>query len=147
VARGRVDPDRERRLEAFAQKLNRLMLAKGWNGQELADRASKFVPDTHKDRGTGKRYQLGRHLISSYARGANEPTEQNLNYIAKALGVKPEELLERSHGEGGSRTYATMTSSLDGRTRLIIDAEVEAETALKVLALIRNDPMAKRQAS
>jgi transcriptional regulator with XRE-family HTH domain len=121
------------------------MLVKGWNGQELADRASKFVPDTHRDRNTGKRYQLGRHLISSYARGANEPTEQNLNYIAKALGVKPEELLERAQSGEGSRNYATMTSSLDGRARLVIDAEVDAETALKVLALLRNDPMAKRK--
>lgn len=133
----RRDPDRDQRLDAFAQRLQRLMTQKGWNGQDLADAASKFVPDSHKDKRTGKRFVLGRHLISAYLRAANEPTEANLTYIAKALGVKPSELLQPAPGEGDSPQYATATSTLDGKTRLVIDAEVDAETALTILRMIR----------
>jgi transcriptional regulator with XRE-family HTH domain len=113
------------------------MLRKGWSGEDLAQAASKFVPDSHKDKKTRKRYQLGRHLISAYTRAANEPTEANLSYIAQALGVEPSELLQPAPGEGDSPQYATATSTLDGKTRLVIDAEVDAETALTVLKIIR----------
>lgn len=137
MATRRRDPDREQRLDAFAQRLQRMMTQKGWNGQDLADAASKFVPDSHKDKKTRKRFVLGRHLISAYLRAANEPTEANLSYIAQALGVKPSELLQPAPGEGDSPQYATATSTLDGKTRLVIDAEVDAETALTVLKMIR----------
>ena len=80
------------RLALFAQRLNRAMLAKGWSGSDLAREATKFVPKTHKDK-DGKPYVLGGHLTSAYLRAANEPTEKNLEYLAKALGVKPTDLL------------------------------------------------------
>ena len=118
------------RLRAFAQRLTDSMLSKGWTGAELAREASKFAP---------KSKELGRHLISAYTRGANEPTEANLQYIARALGVKPEDLLP-----GGSSQYATVTSGLDGKTRLVVDAEVNAETALKILGMLR-EALAKRE--
>lgn len=118
----------EERLKLFAQRLNKLMLQKGWTGAELAREASKFAP---------KGKELGRHLISSYSRGASEPTEANLKYISQALGVKPGDLLPPLPGAGESPQFATATSGLDGKTRLVVDAEVDAETALKVLALVR----------
>jgi transcriptional regulator with XRE-family HTH domain len=105
------------------------MLAKGWTGAELAREASKFAP---------KGVEIGRHLVSAYSRGANEPTDVNLGYIAKALGMKPDELLPPMPGEGESPQYATATSGLDGKTRLVVDAEVDSETALKILAMVRN---------
>jgi transcriptional regulator with XRE-family HTH domain len=116
------------RLTAFAQRLSRAMLAKGWTGAELAREATKHAP-----KGT----EIGRHLVSAYTRGANEPTEANLNYIAKALGVKPDDLLPPLPGEGESPQYATATSTLDGKTRLVVDAEVDADVALKILAMVR----------
>jgi transcriptional regulator with XRE-family HTH domain len=118
----------DERLQAFAQRLNRAMLAKGWTGAELAREASKFAP-----RGV----EIGRHLVSAYSRAANEPTEANLGYIAKALGVKPEDLLAPQPGEGESPQYATATSTLDGKTRLVVDAEVDSEVALKILQMVR----------
>jgi len=75
--RGKI-PGQDERLTAFAQRLNRAMLAKGWTGAELAREASKFAP---------KGVEIGRHLVSAYSRGANEPTDVNLGYIAKALGM------------------------------------------------------------
>jgi len=122
-------PGQDERLEIFAKRLNRAMLAKGWSGAELARMASKFAP---------KGVEIGRHLVSAYTRGANEPTEANLGYIAKALGVKPEELLQPQPGEGESPQYATATSGLDGKTRLVVDAEVDADTALKILQMVRS---------
>lgn len=135
--RRRTDPFREERMRAFAQKLNRLLLEKRWSGTDLAARASEHVPASHKDPKTGKRFVLGRHLISNYSRGVHEPTESNLSYIAKALGVKPEDLMPPAPGDAGSHQYATATSGLDGKTRLVVDAEVEPEVALKILALVR----------
>jgi transcriptional regulator with XRE-family HTH domain len=75
-------------------------------------------------------------LISAYTRAANEPTEVNLNCIAKALGIKPDELLSPLTGEGAS-PLATATTTIDGKTRLVVDAVVDAETALKIIALVR----------
>lgn len=131
------DVEREERLKAFSQRLSRFMIQKGWNGQDLATAASKFVPNSHRDKRTGKKFELGRHLISAYLRAANEPTEANLSYIAKALGVEPSDLLQPLPGEGETRRFATATSTLDGKTRLVIDAEVDPETALEVLKMIR----------
>lgn len=118
----------DERLQAFAQRLNRLMTAKGWTGAELAREATK-----HSPRGV----EIGRHLISAYTRAANEPTDVNLKAIATALGVKPDELLPPMPGEGESPQYATATSTLDGKTRLVVDAEVDADVALKILSMVR----------
>lgn len=133
--RGRL-PGQDERLTAFAQRLNKAMLAKGWTGAELAREATKFAP---------KGVEIGRHLISAYGRAANEPTDANLGYIARALGMKPEELLPPLPGEGESPQYATATSTLDGKTRLVVDAEVDAETALKILSLVRGAATPKRE--
>jgi transcriptional regulator with XRE-family HTH domain len=118
----------DERLTAFAQRLSRLMLAKGWTGADLAREAQKHAP---------KGIEIGRHLVSSYTRAAHEPTDANLGYIAKALGVKPSELLSPLPGEGESPQYATATSGLDGKTRLVVDAEVDADVALKILQMVR----------
>lgn len=118
----------EERLKLFAQRLNKLMLQKGWTGAELAREASKHAP---------QRKELGRHLISSYLRGSSEPTGANLQYVAKALGVRTDDLLPPLPGMGESPQFATVTSGLDGKTRLVVDAEIDAETALKVLTLVR----------
>ncbi len=120
----------------FAKRLGRAMEKKGWNGADLAREASKFVPKTHTDR-TGKKYEVGRHIISAYLRAANEPTDANLSYISKALQMKPEELLDPMPGADESRQYATATTGIDGKTRLTIDAEVDSDVAMQVLSLIR----------
>jgi transcriptional regulator with XRE-family HTH domain len=136
MAKGYKPPGHEERLQAFAQRLNRLLLAKGWGQADLAREATKHVPKSQKDK-DGKPYVIGRHIVSAYARAANEPTGSNLLYISKALGVKPDELLQPVPGAGADKQYASATTTLDGKTRLVIDAEVESEVAMKVLALVR----------
>lgn len=135
--RSRKDPTQQQRLEAFASRLDKLMLQRGWSGQEMADAASKHVPASHVDKKTGKRFQLGRHLISAYLRAANEPSEANLSYIAKALGVRPSELLPPAPGEDEAPQYAQLMSTADGKMRLVIDAEINDEDGLKLLRDIR----------
>jgi transcriptional regulator with XRE-family HTH domain len=124
---GKVWGDKER-LRVFAQRLEEHMIEKGWSGAALAREASKHAP---------KGVEIGRHLISAYLRASNEPTQLNLGYIAKALGVKSEELLPPPLGDGESPQYATATTTIDGKTRLVVDAEVDAETALKVIRLVK----------
>ena len=101
---------------------------------QLAREASKFVPDNHRKK--GNRFVIGRHLVAAYCRGENEPNPTNLGYIAKALGVQPEELLPPVRRPPSAQIAQAITS-LDGTTRLILDVEVEASAAMEILALIR----------
>ncbi len=130
-------PGQDERLKAFGDKVERLMTAKNWTQSDLAREASRHVPKSHKDK-NGKQYAVGRHLIHAYIKGDNEPTPANLGYIAKALGTTAEDLLAATMGQHDpSKPFASATTTLSGRTRLVIDAELDAETALKILAMIR----------
>lgn len=122
-SKSRADSER---LKAFGERLRRLMIQKRLTGAELARKASVFAG-----------VEMGRHLISAYVRGENEPSEEYLRHIAKVLGVRPEELLPPPLGEGEAPQYATATTTIDGKTRLVVDAEVEPEVALKILTMVR----------
>lgn len=62
--------------QEFGKRLYKLMIGKGWNQSQLARYAD-----------------IGRDSVSQYVRGRTFPTPQNLASLAKALSVKPEELL------------------------------------------------------
>ena len=123
------------RLQSFGRKLVRLMQDRGWSGADLAREASKFVPPSHQK--SGKRYEVGRHIISAYVRGENEPTGANLEYIARALKVEPDDLLPPAKNRGPGYPFVQLVSSLEGKSRLVIDAELDTDLAMKVIALIR----------
>src|SRR6185295_1530438 len=71
-----ADAPRHLSKQEFGRKLHKLMLEKGMHHAELARRAD-----------------LPRNNISTYINGRSYPTEQSLNKLAKALGVRPDELL------------------------------------------------------
>jgi transcriptional regulator with XRE-family HTH domain len=121
-------------LVAFSRRLKRLLEERQWSAAELAREATKFIPETHRKK--GKRHVIGRHLIGAYCRGENEPNWAHLGYIAKALGVEPESLLPPTHKPPAVQIAQAITS-LDGRTRLIIDAEVDTAVAMEVMSLLR----------
>lgn len=75
---GSVDTTVPRHLskQEFARRLQTLLVAKGWHNAKLAKRAG-----------------FGRNSITSYLKGYNYPSRINLEKMAKALGVKAEELL------------------------------------------------------
>lgn len=62
--------------QEFGRRLMALMLDKGWNQSELARRAG-----------------LGRDAISTYIRGLSFPEPKNLQKLAAALSIQPDQLL------------------------------------------------------
>ncbi|QDM25634.1 helix-turn-helix transcriptional regulator [Tardiphaga sp. vice304] len=123
-------------LVAFSLRLKSLIEEKNWSAADLAREASKHVPETHRKR--GKQYVIGRHLISSYCRGENEPAPINLKYICQALNVEPNELLPLFKKRRALQT-AQAISSLEGKTRLLIDMELDTDLAMKILNLVRDN--------
>lgn len=121
-------------LQAFSVRLKAEIEKRNWSAADLAREASKHVPETHRKK--GKPYVIGRHLISSYCRAENEPSSVNLKYICKALDIEPSELLPPLRKPKGLQT-AQAISSLEGRTRLVIDVELETAVAMKILKLVR----------
>lgn len=121
-------------LQAFSLRLKAQIEVRNWSAADLAREASKHVPETHRK--NGKPYVIGRHLISPYCRGENEPSAVNLKYISKALGIEPGELLPPVRKPLGLQT-AQAISSLEGKTRLLIDVELETDVAMKILKLVR----------
>jgi len=127
------------RLRRFGKSVERLMLGKGWSGAALAREMTKHAP---------KGVKIERHIPSAYTRGENEPTGRNLQLLAKALGVKPEELLPPLPGEGNEAPqFAQVTSTLDGKTRIVVDAEVSPEVALQILKLVGESQAASTKRS
>lgn len=99
-----------------------------WNGADLAREMQRHAPSG---------VEIGRHLVSAYLRGANEPSQSNLKLIALALGVKSHELLAPLPGEGECSNSARFILTLDGRMRIMLDIEVDDQTGLKVRDLLR----------
>lgn len=128
------EQDDRARLFHFAERLKRLMKERHWSGADLAREASKLVPERH--RRAGKRHVIGRHLVSAYCRGENEPTSSNLSYIAGALGVSPEELLSSRTPKRPLKAHLQAITTIGGRTRLIADVELDTELAMKLVHLI-----------
>lgn len=124
------------RVLVFSERLNRMLKDKHWSGADLAREASTFVPETHLK--NGKRYVIGRHIISAYCRAENEPSNANLIYIASALNVEPSDLLPTKKRTSLPKPYVQVIASLGGKSRLIVDAEVTTELAMQVMQQIQN---------
>lgn len=62
--------------QEFGRRLHRMLLERGWRQSDLARRAG-----------------IQRDSVSVYVRGRSFPTPLNLSKMAKALGVKPEDIL------------------------------------------------------
>lgn len=62
--------------QEFAKRIYAMMIERGWNQSELARTAA-----------------LPRDAVSVYMRGKSLPTPQNLQKLAKAFGVRPEDIL------------------------------------------------------
>lgn len=129
-----VLPGEDDRMKEFGRRLSALVRNKGWTGSDLAREASKHLPAGPK----GKKREMGRHLPSAYMRGLNYPNSPNLEAIAKALGVAPTDLVpDYGAAVEGPRSFINVAASGGGRARLTIDAEVDEDTALKVMKLVR----------
>lgn len=107
------------------------MLGKGWTQAELARRA-----DVLKD------------SVSNYVRGNITPTGINLEKLAKALGVKPEELypnLAESAIAADTPSLELKVSTSDPTVSwLTINRMVRTSTAAKIIELLEADDAVDR---
>lgn len=113
----------------FAKRLQDAMFAKGWNQAELARRASAHTK--------GKRF--GRDNVSNYMRARALPGPLHLAAMAKALGVKPDDLLPTrgvSSADSDKPPFAVQTLE-DGNVWLRVNQSVPPDVALKVMALLQ----------
>lgn len=67
--------------QEFGRRLYQLMISKGWRQSELARRAD-----------------IQRDSVSTYVRGVTWPSQINLEKLAKALNVQPNDLLPNGYG-------------------------------------------------
>lgn len=113
---------------AIGRKIAQLLEEKGWKQSELAKRAN-----------------IGRDSISLYVRGKTVPTPASLGKIANALGVAPDDIapllgqstVARFEAAGDMLSPVALNLLQGGKARLRVDAIVDAEIAIKVVAMVQ----------
>lgn len=118
-------------LAEFGRRLQKRMSEKGYNQSDLAREASKHMPNK----------KFGRDNISNYVRGVVFPGPIRLHALAKALGVKPDDLVPE-HGLPSTDDRAPpydIRATSDGNVWLRVNQAVSHEVAMKVLALLGQD--------
>ena len=106
------------------------MIRKGWNQSELARRAATHMPNK----------TLGRDNISKYLNGATLPEPLRLHALAKALGVKPEDLIPDTDplATDMEEAPALAMQTVDENTAwLRINQQVPIDTALQIMGLLQ----------
>lgn len=130
--KGRISdaPSGEELHAEFAKRLQHFMGEKGWNQSETARRAAEHMP--------GKK-SFGRDNISCYVRGVSIPRSEHLHALAKALGVKPADLVPAPM----TKSVESKAPALDlrdvgaGKVWLRVNTEVPWETAVEVMKLVK----------
>lgn len=122
----------------FARRLQKALVNSGLNQSELAREASKFMP---KGRGTEDEPGMTRDLISKYIRAKILPGHVGLNALAKALRMKPEELLPSRGGSYSDAEAAAfdMRDVGEGKVWLRVNQAVPMPIALKIAGLLNSD--------
>jgi transcriptional regulator with XRE-family HTH domain len=112
----------------FAKRIQRAMIDKGWNQSELARRASAYLP---------KNTPLGRDNVSHYVRGISLPRSAQLAALAKALGLKPADLLPTVPSAAQKAPPFDMRQLEDGNVWLRVNQAVSFDQALKIMRLLQ----------
>lgn len=112
--------------QEFGRRLYTLMNAKGWHQSELARRAN-----------------LNRDAISTYVRGKTLPTPANLNALAAAFDIAPEELLpnhvESAIDDDTPAFEMKVSTNAPGMAWLRVNRLVSTATAVKIAELLQHD--------
>jgi transcriptional regulator with XRE-family HTH domain len=111
--------------QQFAERLKRLMHAKGWHQSELARQAG-----------------IARDSVSVYIRGRALPKEENAQALARALNVSLEELMPN----GGSATEGDIpaielrvSQQAPQETWLSVNKLVSTKTAIAIIELLERE--------
>lgn len=127
--------DDESARAAFGAKLDRILREKGWNQSDLARQASRHLPE-------GKKFR--RDNVSNYVTGRALPSPLSLDAMARALRMRPEDLLpERAATDRAPDTPIGLSDAGGGQANLRLDVRLPWDVALKVLDLVntsRDDP-------
>jgi transcriptional regulator with XRE-family HTH domain len=110
----------------FATNLNTLMVRKGWYQSELARHAG-----------------IAKDSVSTYIRGVAFPTPRKLDALAKALGVKPEQLLPNGVIDAMVQEESTLELKMSpGSTSvawLRINRAVSMGAAVQIMAILEKE--------
>lgn len=132
---GALPPEapKDAHLLAFARRLQKAMLAKGYTQSDLAREATRFMPEGH---------EIRRDAVSKYIGAKFFPDLMKRQALAKALGVEPDELIPPTNSIPASGDMASLTSIRDmgdGTVWLRINEQVPWPTALKVLDMLKGE--------
>lgn len=118
----------------FARRLQHAMNRKGWDQAELARRAGASA-------GRDSKLKLGRDSVSKYTRGLNLPGPAALSAIAKALGVKPEDLLPtRGVASAGDANPPLDIRVIEGgMVWLKVNQSVPYDIAMQIMKLLKTE--------
>lgn len=112
--------------QEFGRRLHRMLLERGWRQSELARRAG-----------------IQRDSVSVYVRGRSFPTPLNLSKMAKALGVKPEDILpnqmETAIREDEPDFELKVSPGDTTRAWVRLNRAMSLETAVQIAALVQSD--------
>jgi transcriptional regulator with XRE-family HTH domain len=127
----------------FARRLQQQMILKGWNQSELSRRASEHLPRPPKGQKQGIT-GIGRDSFSHYLRGRSLPRPAYLEAMAKALGVRPEDLMPAAAPSMIEAPPFEVKGMPGGRMYLRINRTVTAKTATKIMELLSAEDALER---
>lgn len=122
----------------FGRRLTSALREAGWNGSELARRATARLP-------SGSDLTISRDHVSRYLAGSSIPQPLYVDALAAALNRRPEDLLPRAHDERPKQPapgdVAVRRLSIDahnhGLSTVLVDATLPDDVALKIQELVR----------
>lgn len=127
------DIPRDVAVAEFGRRLQRELIRKGWNQNELAIQASKFMPEGNPE--------VSRGTISKYINGKALPSPVTLAAVASALGVEPEALVAtRGIGSGSDKAPELDVRDVgDGQVWLRVNKQLPWPKAMAILNLLKGD--------
>lgn len=130
-------PETQALYNEFGRRLQSAMIAKGWSQSELARRADALLPEASPGQKQGNDFR--RDLVSHYITGKHIPSPTNLDALAKALEIEPEDLLPQAGVPGGEDPPFSMVDIGGGRANLRVKQVVSHATAKKVWELLSRE--------
>ena len=119
----------------FARRLYQAMRAKNWNQSELARAAFGTLKDQR-----GYTVPRRRDSVSNYLQGKAYPDMKSREALAKALGVRVEDLMPNipsMASKDGTILELTQVPNNPGMMRIRIDKTVEADQAMEIWQILR----------
>jgi transcriptional regulator with XRE-family HTH domain len=124
--------------QEFAHRLKKLMTKKGMSQSDLARAA--FGLD---DPGSRSKVPKGRDRISAYLNARQFPDDENLEALAKALDLAPEDLTPKIEPETSLKSeqvFDVQRHPNSTRARVVLIQDLEMEVVLKIMALLVAHP-------